>query len=231
MKLSAILLARALGFIETSDLNPRGKIFYPDVVRQIVERYQFQKFPQQFQDFDEQKGIEFLSGKIGDEVVERLVIYNTGILIDTRSSTNTSKALLEGALSWAKSTFGLNYQPEMIRRFGYVSQITFYSEVSLNELNPALQKLADRLTSVVSEIHGEKVQYQTSSLTIHHDPLTRKNPIAGLTIFPRVDTPFSRNKYFSEAPLPTDTHIALLEEFEGDVLRQNNLSKLRAKPE
>jgi len=197
-------------------------------VKRIVERYQFQKFPQQFQDFDEQKGIEFLSGKIGGEVIERLVIYNTGILIDTRSSTNASKALLEDALSWAKSTFGLNYQPEMIRRFGYVSQITFYSEVSLNELNPALQKLADRLTSIVSEIHGEKVQYQTSSLAIHHDPLTRKNGIAGLTIFPRADTPFSRNKYFSEAPLPTDTHIALLEEFEGDVLRQNDLSKPRA---
>ncbi len=159
------------------------------------------------------------------------MIYSNGILIDTRSNTETSQALIEEALSWAKPKFNLNYRPDMIRRFAYVSQLTFHSNISLNALNPALQKLADRLSAIVSEIHGEKVQYQTSSLQIHHDPLTRKNPIAGLTIFPRVETPFSENKYFSEAPLPTDTHLALLEEFEGDVLRQHKLSKLGAKPE
>jgi hypothetical protein len=220
MKLSAVLLARALGFIETFDLNPKGQVFYPDVVREIVRRYQFQKFPQEFKDFDEQKGIEFLSGKAGNEVIEKLVIYNSGILIDTRSSTDTSETLIKEALAWAKDKFNLNYRPEMIRRFGYVSQITFYSEASLNTLNPALQKLADKVTEVVSMIHREKIQYQTSSVTIHHDPLARKNQVAGFTIHPRIDTPFSENKYFSEAPTPTGTHIALLEEFEADVLRQ-----------
>jgi hypothetical protein len=219
MKLSAVLLARALGFIETFDLSPRGQVFYPDVVGEIVQRYQFQKFPQEFKDFDEQKGIEFLVGKAGNEVIDKLVIYNNGILIDTRSNTETSEALVKETLAWAKSKFSLNYRPEMIRRFGYISQVTFHSEASLNALNPALQKLADRLTAIVSKIHGEKVQYQTSSLTITHDPLTRKNPIAGLTIFPRIDTPFSENKYFSEAPVPTDTHITLLEELEADILR------------
>jgi len=42
----AILLARTLGYVETFDLNPRGKVFFsPDVVQEIVQRYKFQKFP------------------------------------------------------------------------------------------------------------------------------------------------------------------------------------------
>jgi hypothetical protein len=219
MKLSAVLLARALGFIETFDLTPRGGVFYPDLVKAIVERYRFQRFPQKVEEFDEQKGVEFWSGEVNGQVIDKLVIYNSGILIDTRTDTQTSRALIEDALLWAKSRFEINYEPGTIRRFGYVSQVTFHSDMTLDGLNPALQRLSDRLSEAVSGIHGHSVRYQTSSIQVHHDPLARKNPIAGFTIFPRVDTPFSEKKYFSEAPVPTDVHIALLEEFERDILR------------
>jgi len=47
----------------------------------------------------------------------------------------------------------------------------------------------------------------------------RKEPIAGFTIQRRVDTPFGENKYFSEAPLPTEIHLDLLQQFESDAER------------
>jgi hypothetical protein len=46
LELSAILLARVLGYIETFDLNPRGQIFFPDIIPEIVKRYSFQKIPE-----------------------------------------------------------------------------------------------------------------------------------------------------------------------------------------
>jgi hypothetical protein len=217
MKLAAVTLARAIAFVETSDLNPNGRVFYPDFVRELVARYQFQKFPTQIEDFDEQKGVEFFQGKAGDSVIEKLVIYNTGLLVDTRTNTKTSKSLIEESLMWAKSKFGLCYEPQMIRRMAYVSQVTFHSDMVLNSLNPALAKLADRVSSAVSEIQGETFDYQTSSVAIHHDPLKRKYPVAGFTIHPRADAPFSERKYFSEAPLPTDLHLELLRQFEADI--------------
>ncbi len=227
MQLSAIVLARALAFVETFDLAPQGRVFFPDVARELVQRYGFLKFPKELNDFDEQKGVEFVEGKLKDTVIEKLVIYNNGILLDTRANTETSRALIEETLLWAKSKFGLVYEPGMIKRVAYVSNVTFYSDVPLNALNPALQKLADRVSGAVSELQKENIEYQTSSLSIAHDPLKRKYPLAVFSIQPRTETPFSEHKFFSEAPLPTDLHIKFLEEFEADVI--SSLSQVRSR--
>ncbi len=215
MQQAAVILARCLAFVETYDLSAVGRVFFPDVVRELVTRYEFQKFPKDFSEYDENKGIEFLEGKRGDDVIWRLVIYNNGILLDTRTNTNLSQEIIEEALIWGKEKLGLTYKPGMISRFAYVSQLTFYSDVTLDALNPALKQLAERVTTAVSEIHREQIDYQTTAVMIQHDLLKRKNALAAFTISPRIETPLSEHKYFSEAPLPTDLHWELLEEFEA----------------
>src|SRR5438128_190250 len=109
MQRSAVVLARCLAFVETFDLDPTGRVFPPDLVKGLVERYQFQKFPREFSDFDETKGVEFLSGKHGDNVIWQLRIFNTGIILDTRVNTKVSQELIEEALDWTSSNFGLSY--------------------------------------------------------------------------------------------------------------------------
>ena len=59
MQLSAIILARVLGFIETADLDARGKVFNPDFVQEVVKRYKFQKFPKTIEEFNEANGVVF----------------------------------------------------------------------------------------------------------------------------------------------------------------------------
>jgi len=76
-------------------LNPRGAVFYPDLTKALVARYNFQKFPQKLEDFDESKGVAFGFGRLGDTVIEQLVIYTYGIVLDTRISTQESRRLLE----------------------------------------------------------------------------------------------------------------------------------------
>jgi hypothetical protein len=46
--------------------------------------------------------------------------------------------------------------------------------------------------------------------------LERKYGIASFSITRRAEARFSENKYFSEAPLPTDLHLKLLEQFEAE---------------
>jgi hypothetical protein len=220
VKLSAVLLARVLGFIESADLNPRGGLFFPDIVRELVQRYEFQKFPKTVEELDESKGVEFHEGKIDGNTIQKFVIWNSLLVLETRSNTTDSKEILEDMLTWGAANVGLNYKPGMIRRFGYVSDLTFYSDIPILRANPALTKLAAKTGAALTDIWQEPVQYEPANLAIGHDPMARKYGIAPFSITHRAESRFSENKYFSEAPLPTDMHIALLEEFEAEIKRQ-----------
>src|SRR4051812_2824213 len=120
MKLSAVLLARVFALIQVEDLNPRGKVFYPDIVKALVQKCGFSKYPTKIDEFDESKGVEFTLGKWDDTVIDKVVIYNTGIALDTRASTSRSEAILNEALSWLSDHIGLVSVP--ISRKAYLSQ-------------------------------------------------------------------------------------------------------------
>ena len=218
MELAAIILARVLAFIETSDLDQKGKVFNPEFVEEVVKRYKFQKFPKKSEDWDEVKGVVFEDGKIGNKVIQKFTIFNTVLVLETRSDTSDSKQLLEEMLTWGAAKFGLNYNQGDLKRFAYVSDVTFYSDVPiLGAASRPIQELAEKTSAAIADIWQEPIEYQPAHLAVAFDPLTRKNPIAPFMITRRAEHKFSDNKYFSEAPLPTRTHITLLEEFEASV--------------
>ena len=145
MKLSAVAVARFFAFIETLDVNPRGRGYFPELVSALVERCGFVKFPTKPEDFDESKGVVFQSGRAGDITINQIQVFDHAIYVDTASSTDDSERLFHEILSWLSKDFGLAYRPEMVKRKTYVSSLTFYSEAMLDNLHPALSKLAQRL--------------------------------------------------------------------------------------
>jgi hypothetical protein len=221
MQLSAVMLARLFAFIEPVDLNPRGKSYYPHLVSALVERFGFLKYPKDPDDFDETKGITFQMGRLGDITVHQVQIFNTAILIDTASSTDDSEKVLQDTLIWATEHLGLSYQPGMIKRRTYVSQVSFYSEALLERINPAILRLAERVNARLPEFWGLPLTYHPISVILSYDPLTTKLTPAVFSIERRAEAPFSENKYFSTAPLPTEEHIAFLQDFESELLGES----------
>src|SRR5438876_2354241 len=119
MQLSAILLARVIGFIELNDLNPRGRVNYPMVVPLLIDRFKFAKYPQKAEDFDEQKGIDFSDGHSGEVSLDKLTIWHNGVGLDVRSSTDDARGILDATLNWLKKEAGLTYSAGMIKRWAY----------------------------------------------------------------------------------------------------------------
>src|SRR5579863_937717 len=138
METSAIILARVIAFLDINDLNPRGAAYFPALVPLLVGRFKFQKYPQKAEDFDEGKGVSFEMGHTGNTTVDKLTVWPDGIGIDVRSSTTDAKNILDSSLTWLSNEGGLSYKSGMIRRWGFLSQITFFSDIDLVGVNPAI---------------------------------------------------------------------------------------------
>jgi hypothetical protein len=217
MRLAAVPLARVLAHIEVADLNPQGSVFFPELIQKIVERFEFQKFPLRFEDTDENKGVEFLEGRWNGVNVNKLTIFTGALIVDTSASTAHSEAILEEALAWAATNCGINYKPGMIKRKQYVSDITFYSEVRLLAAHIALLNLRKSVTDYAEKYFGQRLEYELTHLGLDFDHTLNPLVAAPFSIQRRGNALFSENKYFSEAALPTDVHIKLLEQFEADL--------------
>ena len=140
-------------------------------------------------------------------------------MLDTRVSTAESERVIKETLGWAASQFGLVYSPKMITRRGYVSNLTFHSDVPiLGNDNSPVAKLVQRVREAFSQTTGDKTLWGPTILTMNSEQIPRKPQHAPFTIQRRTETAFAEKKYFSEAPLPTNEHLALLEAFEADVI-------------
>lgn len=218
MRKAAVILARAIGFVETADLLSGTKQSIPDAVALIAEHYSFEKFPQTREERTSKEGLLFYDGfsKLGP--INKLTIFNNGIVLDTNIDTSTSLAMIEEMLEWGRTELHLNYHPGMLKRTGYLSDLSFFSDPRILTPHVALTNLAKATSDAVSGIWQESVQYAGLTVQVGLDPLTRKFPISPFIITRRAEEPFSENKFFSEAPLPTDLHWAFLEQYEKDAL-------------
>lgn len=217
MQLSAVHLARVLFFLEVAELNPRGFAYYPAIVSALVKQFGFAKFPDKPEDFDESKGIFFEGGYFADTTLDRLVIYENGLQLDTRRNTEHSEKILLSALTWAKE-INLTFQPGMVKRKAYVSQFGFYSDAPLLGKSPLLNSFSERISKTVSDNMKAAVTFQPTAILIGQDPNAQTIPVASFSIERRAQTPFHENKYFSSAPVPTEMHFQMVEEYEKAIL-------------
>jgi hypothetical protein len=218
MEIKAVLIARLLGFVELATLNPEGRIFFPNIISGIVERFGFQKYPTTPEHFDEVKGIEFHDGQWDGVNVQKLVMYNNGFLVETQSSTDDSEQILLASLEWAKKEFGITFDPKMIYRRRYLNDLVFSTDAPMVDGFGPVGNLITNLSDMTAGILDERLPYAGLRLDVDFERFQRQAPIAPFTIQRRNDYAFSDNTYFSEAPLPTELHVHLLEEYEKDVI-------------
>ena len=217
MQLTAVALARVLGFVETADLGFGGTIFFPELIHELVKRFEFQKFPLTFEETNEDKGVEFFEGRWNGVTVDKLTIFRGALIVDTSASTADSERILDEALTWAASELGLKYKPGMIKRKQYLSDLVFFSNIHLLEAHKAFLNLQKAVSDNSEKYLGQRLEYDLTHFGVDFDHTRTPFVAAPFSIQRRGHALFTENKYFSEAPLPTDVHIKLLEQFESDL--------------
>jgi hypothetical protein len=212
MELIAIQLARVVCFLELLSLDPKGKTNAPEGFNAMGSRYSFSKVPSAAGDLDFNKGIHFQYGRFQDVAIDQIVLYANGISIDTRSSTDDSLRVLHDILDNTKRTSGATLAPS---RELLLSQILFQSDMKLSLLNPILQPLAERVSSMACSKLQVSIPFEPTAVILGPDTSLGKINPSGFSIERRAEAPFSQNSYFSTAPLSTDEHLKLLQEVEA----------------
>jgi hypothetical protein len=215
MKPLSVLLARSVWLFQISDWNPDGRAMHP-VFFSLIEKYKFIKVPQ-LNEIDWQKGIKFEDGTFktsaGKEITVTLTVYPDGAIADTRSSTKDSDEFLDQTLSFLSATFGYSEYHTILRKKLYTSELHIRMEQPLEHIHSGTSQFMNRIASSISLNH---VPFRMG-INFSSDPAIGGTQLL-FRLEPAINFPFSENRYYSHAPLQTENHIQLLEEFESTFL-------------
>lgn len=212
MNLLTISAARSIWLFQIFDWNPRGRSLNP-VYFSLIEKYTFQKYPK-LHEIDWQKGIKFedgvFSNQAGEQLAVNLTVFNDGLVADTRSSTIDSDYFLEQTLGFLTSEFGFPDYQLILRKKAYASEMVIRLERPTDSINPKLRAFADRLSALIP---NDNVPFRVG-INLVSDPGSVGTAL-NFRLEPALGFPFSENRYYSLAPVPTDVHLTLLQEFEA----------------
>ncbi len=210
MKLLSVALARSLWFVDVSELNPGGKDIFAHLLPALVDDYRFKVFPTEGEDFSQ--GIKLQQGEFvkedGTVLSLNVTIFQDGIAADTYASTEDSDDFLEEAFQ-GLSDLGFVYDPGMIRRKAYLSHVNVTCAKPLSLLNPKLDDLAIQISSAL----GGSPAFGFAAIEFWPDQTQVYKP-STFSFQKRVGDHFEDNRYWSQAPLPTNEHLKLLDDLE-----------------
>jgi hypothetical protein len=217
MKLLSIVNARSLWFFDFQDLNPRGKDIREDLIDWIKESFNFSTAPDPAtftSELSTGKGLFFTGGSFQAReevfVSVNFTMYLDGCYAETKSSTQDSDAFLEDLLTTASKEFGLAYDPSMIIKKIYISELIMRSDRSPADLNPKLREFAAKIKSFTPHAATE---FEPSGISFWTDPVIGGR--SQIFTFERQATkPFGERRFYSQAPMQTEQHLALLQELE-----------------
>ncbi len=210
MKLISVGLARSLWFLDLTELNPGGKDIFTEVIPALVDSYKFQVYPQPGGDFKD--GMKFSNGVFvnhkGDTLSIGVTAYTDGVAVDTFSSTKDSDECIAEIMELLPEV-GFAFEPAMIKRKAYLSQLIVRCSKDLNALNPKFVEFSQRLSAA-----HNGMAFGVCSLEFWPDPTHPTRP-ASFSFQKKAGEPLSGDRYWSQAGMSTEEHLKLLNELEA----------------
>jgi hypothetical protein len=211
MRLLSVQLARTVWSFDVAETNPRGKNIFSDLVPTLIDTFDFKKYPEEGGDFS--KGMVFTLGSFtnrnNDEVQVGLTIWSDGVAADTYSTTADSDEFLDQVVKLFPE-LGYSFEPPMIQRKAYNSQLLVRCEKHLSALNPRLSEFAKKL----SEASGNETIIEPAAIEFWPDQ-NQVQKTANFSFQRKSGAAFADNRYWSQAGLSTEKHLELLGDLEA----------------
>ena len=206
------------GFV-TDEIVPQTGIHMPDLIRLVAERYSF-GIRAELADIAK-AGATFEQGRLisGNKKlnIQNLAIHSDGIWV-TAADTQSAEFILDDVITWAWEAFGFR-EPITPPVPVFESHVIVEFERSIESALKIFDDLKEAFEAALRNTYERDIPVHLSRIGVGGDPLSVSYPLKSeFVIERRIGRPFSENRYFSLAPLPTPAHIALLERLEQSAL-------------
>ncbi len=214
MELTSIINSQVLRF---STLAAPSLIFLPDLVRRLQEEFRFAEVPAKAVEFNTEEGMTLKLGFFEKATISQLKIYRNGMLAEGPRTTEDLEKFLDRVEKILGETFGATYTAVS------ATPKLYFSSVECRVLPTAvagidvLKPVRDRLTAAVRAYGVQTEDYDVTSVILAADQTkTPGDAKPQRFVFERrAAHPFESNLFYSEAPLTTREHLALLLDLEA----------------
>ncbi len=215
MKLVQCLASQAIRLIDASVKRADGNLPAPKLARAIEEKYGFFQGPRVIEDYDLSKGVVFLHCEYRGQIIDKLSIFNDGIVCDAKGPTELSDDFVDDVLETLRELAGLDSEAGKTRVQIYMSRLEVHSELDVGKFFLAFSEFGKSVASSIRG-YGQNVNdYVPSGLSFHYDWPNPKEPRPPAVTFERREgVAYGENIYFSSAPLRTNDHLKHLMELE-----------------
>jgi hypothetical protein len=212
MKLLAIEISRLTALFSVTRLQ--GQAYLPMVAAALVERYAFAAPPASFSDLMADK-VEFNHGLFAGSAIDKLEVYNDGMIVSSRSNTDLLDGFLHDLMSWLSSEFGISVVPTRKNDRIHESQLVVSVDESIMKPLSSLNQISRLISSLLQENYGIDNQLHALGYALSVDPMGNAEirPSA-FRIERRLAAEFSLSQFYSIAPLRTDHHLEILGKIE-----------------
>jgi hypothetical protein len=212
-------------FITADELNPQGRLSWKDITDALEVSYGFNTVPKTYEDFTKPGGAEFRLGRVADIELTKLTLYSNAIELVIQDGADMADKVLRDLLVWG-ATIGLQTIDDAPRTKWYVSELTFRTDIVLDGLHPALRRLADEVSAAVAQLFTHSGRYETTGVMLNFDDANLRLPPGAFRLERKAGgVPFSEKRYWSTAPMRTEQHIELLQNFEDALLQKGAATK------
>lgn len=217
MQIKSILASQAIRFFSEAPETIAERRSPIPLIRGMQDRYGFIQVPSTLAELDFTTGVTFLRGYYRNVIINKLQVYENGILCDAATDNGICDEFLGDVLSWATAEHSIPIKQSGVKAF--ISQLEIVCTIDLDKtlakLNAAGAMVAELLRG-----YGQPVTpYQMSGFKLHYDSVAAPVPRPPEFVFERrVGQPYGIREYFSSAPLRTGDHVRLLNLLEATLM-------------
>lgn len=197
------------------EIIPLDGVNGPEVIAKIQQRYEFLKVPDPAMTREEANkiGYKFGTGQIPlkgrKSVVVEFAIYTDGIVADAKNS-EIAETFLRDVMKFMRSEFEFReFTTEPKTHFW--NQLVVEFEKPLNGLFPSISKISEAICRHL----GTEMTMNLARFDLQlEERVTKDSPPPKFILERRIGAPFKNERYYSSAPIRTESHVAVLEEIE-----------------